>query len=114
MRGPAFLIALALSLAAVPAGAQAPSNGPILEAADNGGPARLLRQPTISATQIAFMYGNDIWIVGRDGGEAKRVTSFPGQETNPQFSPDGQWLAFSAQYGGSADACDRTDPRGRQ
>lgn len=29
---------------------------------------RLLRQPTVSAEQIAFTYANDIWIVGRQGG----------------------------------------------
>ena len=66
-------------------------------------PTRLLRMPAVSATHIAFMYGNDIWMVGRQGGTAARVTSFPGQETNPHFSPDGQWLAFSAQYGGNLD-----------
>jgi tricorn protease len=95
MRATTSLLALACAAAiALPAAAQ-PS--------DNGGPARLLRQPTISASQIAFMYGNDIWIVGREGGEARRVTSFAGQETNPQFSPDGRWLAFTAQYAGNTD-----------
>jgi tricorn protease len=64
---------------------------------------RLLRQPTVSAEHIAFMYANDIWVVGRAGGDARRVTSFQGQETNPHFSPDGRWLAFSAQYGGNTD-----------
>ena len=64
---------------------------------------RLLRQPTVSAQHIAFMYANDIWMVGREGGDARRITSFQGQETNPHFSPDGSWLAFSAQYGGNND-----------
>lgn len=66
-------------------------------------PTRLVRQPSMSATQIAFMYGNDVWVVGREGGDAKRLTSFPGQEQAPSFSPDGQWIAFSAQYGGNTD-----------
>jgi tricorn protease len=66
-------------------------------------PTLLLRQPTISERHIAFMYGNDIWVVDRRGGEARRVTSFPGQETDPHLSPDGRWLAFSAQYGGNTD-----------
>ena len=30
----------------------------------------LLRQPTLSRTDIAFMYGDDLWKVSRDGGEA--------------------------------------------
>ena len=72
-------------------------------AAPDPGPTRLLREPTMSATHIAFEYGNDIWVVGREGGMARRITSFAGQETNPRLSPDGRWLAFSAQYGGNQD-----------
>ena len=54
------------------------------------GPTRLLRMPTVSATQIAFAYANNIWIVERAGGIARRLTSFQGQTTNPHFSPDGK------------------------
>jgi tricorn protease len=64
---------------------------------------RLLREPSISDRHIAFSYANNIWITGRDGGDARRLTSFQGQETNPQISPDGRWVAFSAQYGGNTD-----------
>jgi tricorn protease len=64
---------------------------------------RLLRQPTVSGTQIAFAYAGDIWIVGRNGGDATRITSFPGTESNPHFSPDGKQIAFSAQYGANTD-----------
>src|SRR5213592_3690862 len=64
---------------------------------------RLLRQPTVSNTQIAFAYAGDIWVAGRDGGDAKRLTSFPGTESNPHFSPDGKQIAFSMQYGGNTD-----------
>ncbi len=63
----------------------------------------LLRQPTVSAGHIAFAYANNIWIVSRSGGEARRLTSFQGQEVNPKLSPDGQWVAFSGQYGGNTD-----------
>src|SRR5690606_12766649 len=52
---------------------------------------------------IAFEYANDIWVVPRSGGSATRLTSFQGQETRPSFSPDGSWIAFSAQYGGNTD-----------
>jgi len=65
--------------------------------------SRLLRQPTISDDQIAFAYAGDIWIGSRDGGGATRLTTFPGEETQPRFSPDGQWLAFSGQYDGNTD-----------
>jgi tricorn protease len=49
----------------------------------NGEPTRLLRSPTISATQIAFAYANNIWVVERGGGTARRLTSFQGQTTSP-------------------------------
>ena len=64
---------------------------------------RLLRQPTVSATHIAFAYANNIWSVERSGGIARRLTSFQGQTVNPRFSPDGNWLAFSAEYAGNLD-----------
>jgi tricorn protease len=69
----------------------------------NGGPTRLLRTPTVSATQIAFAYANNIWIVERAGGRARRLTSFQGQTSNPHFSPDGNWVAFSGEYAGNTD-----------
>ena len=68
---------------------------PFLIPAANGPGTRLLRMPTVSATQIAFAYANNIWIVERSGGAARRLTSFQGQTTNPHFSPDGKWVAFS-------------------
>ncbi|HUX32853.1 MAG TPA: protease, partial [Gemmatimonadaceae bacterium] len=57
---------------------------------------RLLRQPTVSATQVAFEYGGDIWVVSRSGGEARRLTATPAIETDPHFSPDGRWVAFTS------------------
>jgi len=47
---------------------------------------RLLRTPTVSATQIAFAYAQNIWTVPRGGGSARRLTSFQGQTSNPHFS----------------------------
>lgn len=64
---------------------------------------RLLRTPTLSATQIAFAYANNIWSVPRAGGTARRLTSFQGQTSNPHFSPDGKWIAFSGEYAGNLD-----------
>ena len=69
----------------------------------NGDTTRLLRSPTVSATQIAFAYANNIWVVERAGGIARRLTSFQGQTTNPQFSPDGKSIAFSGEYAGNID-----------
>src|ERR1700735_3390446 len=60
----------------------------------------LLRQPTVNRTDIAFMYGDDLWRVSRDGGEAIRLTAGPGGKRGPHFSPDGQWIAFTGEYDG--------------
>ena len=64
---------------------------------------RLLRTPTVSATQIGFAYANNIWVAPRAGGSAKRLTSFQGQTANPHFSPDGRSIAFSGEYAGNFD-----------
>ncbi|HEY3581789.1 MAG TPA: hypothetical protein VGK82_14645, partial [Pyrinomonadaceae bacterium] len=74
--------------------------------AQNGhgaGQTRLLRMPTVSSTQIAFAYANNIWVVPRAGGSARRLTSFQGQTSNPHFSPDGRLIAFSGEYAGNFD-----------
>jgi len=68
-----------------------------------GEPTRMLRSPTISATHVAFVYANNIWVVERAGGNARRLTSFQGQTINPKFSPDGMTIAFSGDYGGNVD-----------
>ncbi|MGK7311028.1 MAG: S41 family peptidase [Candidatus Longimicrobiales bacterium M2_2A_002] len=71
------------------------------DASDPG--TRFLRQPDVSATRIAFVHANDIWTVGRDGGRARRLTSARGAETDPHFSPDGRWIAFTGEYAGDED-----------
>jgi len=63
----------------------------------------IFRDPAISATQIAFEYANDLWIVSREGGEARRLTNGIGREFNPRFSPDGTLIAFSGEYEGNID-----------
>ncbi|MBZ5858393.1 S41 family peptidase [Flavihumibacter profundi] len=64
---------------------------------------RLLRQPDISGQKIVFAYAGDLWTVNKQGGTAQRLTSFPGVESNPKFSPDGKMVAFSGQYGDNMD-----------
>ena len=63
--------------------------------------ARMLRQPAVSATQIAFVYAGDIWLVAKTGGVAHRLSTPPGEEAFPRFSPDGTRLAYSADYDGN-------------
>ncbi len=65
--------------------------------------ARMLRQPDISATTIAFVYAGDIWVVPKEGGTAHRLTTPPGEESFPRFSPDGKRIAFTGDYDGNED-----------
>lgn len=67
------------------------------------GQATLYRQPAISKTDIAFSYAADLWVVSRSGGDARRLTTGIGVETNPYFSPDGNWIAFTGEYDGNTD-----------
>jgi tricorn protease len=76
--------------------------GGLAAAPDTSG-TRMLRSPSVSATEIAFAYANNIWTVERAGGRARRLTSFQGQTSNPHFSPDGKWIAFTGEYAGNAD-----------
>jgi tricorn protease len=63
----------------------------------------LLQKPTMSKTHIVFAFADDLWIVPRAGGDAIRLTTGPGIETDPVFSPDGKWVAFTGQYDGNDD-----------
>jgi tricorn protease len=65
--------------------------------------ARMLRYPAVSKNLIAFVYAGDIWLVNREGGSAFRLTSSPGEESFPRFSPDGSKVAYSASYDGNVD-----------
>ncbi|MEB2785904.1 S41 family peptidase [Algoriphagus persicinus] len=65
--------------------------------------ARLMQLPDVSDTQITFTFGDDIWVVPKVGGVAHRLTSPAGPEMYPRFSPDGQQIAFSANYNGNYD-----------
>jgi tricorn protease len=72
-----------------------------LLAAEETQEGRLLLFPDIHKDKIAFVYGGDLWLASSAGGTARRVTSHPGRELFPKFSPDGKWLAFTGQYDGN-------------
>jgi len=58
----------------------------------------LLSAPDICNHTIVFEYGGDLWLVPDTGGIARRLTSDEGFESNPKFSPDGRFVAFSGHY----------------
>ncbi len=64
---------------------------------------QLLRQPTLHDDTVVFVYANDLWKASVNGGTAIRLTSDEGYESNPHFSNDGKYIAFTAQYDGNVD-----------
>jgi tricorn protease len=58
----------------------------------------LLQTPTLSRDRIAFVYGGEIWIVDRGGGDAHRLVGGTGTLSDPHFSPDGSLLAYTGDY----------------
>jgi tricorn protease-like protein/C-terminal processing protease CtpA/Prc len=65
--------------------------------------AGMLRYPDISQSHIVFSYANDMWIVPKTGGQATKLSSPAGTEGLAKFSPDGQSIAYSANYDGGRD-----------
>jgi tricorn protease len=65
--------------------------------------AKLMRYTDVSGRQITFVYGGDIWLVDKEGGTAIQLTSSPGEESWPRFSPDGSEIAYTASYNGNSD-----------
>ena len=58
------------------------------------------RYPAIHGDTVVFTSEGDLWSVPVQGGAARRLTSDPGEESMATISPDGQTVAFAAQYEG--------------
>ncbi|MCU1254982.1 MAG: Tol biopolymer transport system-like protein, partial [Candidatus Angelobacter sp.] len=87
-----FLSPLFLIIAVFVCALSAHASGPLL-----------MQKPTLSKTHIAFAYAGDLWVVAREGGEARLLTSGSGTKSDPVFSPDGTMIAFSGDYDGNVD-----------
>ncbi len=64
---------------------------------------RLFRFPAIYDSQIVFTYAGDLYTVSVNGGIARKLTTHSGYEMFPRFSPDGKYIAFTAQYDGNTE-----------
>lgn len=66
-------------------------------------PLYFASQPSLSpdGQQIYFCYDGGIWNVPVSGGTAARMTAMRGYQADPRVSPDGKWLAFSANEQGN-------------
>lgn len=51
--------------------------------------------PAMHGDTIVFTSEGDLWMVGPQGGEAHRLTTDPGRETDARISPDGRTVAYS-------------------
>jgi tricorn protease len=94
---------LAVAGVALAWGAAAGGRATVADESKKSEPPLLLHLPAVSASQIAFTYAGDLWIVGREGGDARRLTAGVGLESYPVFSPDGKSIAFAGEYEGNLD-----------
>jgi tricorn protease len=93
-----LVLCLAVLVLAMPRSSVASTTGGVPD-----GPTKLLRFADISKDKVVFDYAGDLWVASRDGGAARRLTSHPGNERFPKFSPDGKWIAFTGDYDGNPD-----------
>lgn len=63
------------------------------------------RMPALSpdGKKLAFVYRGDIWVSDSTGGHAAAITRNVEMDAFPQFSPDGNWVAFSSTRNGNWD-----------
>ena len=64
---------------------------------------RLAHDPALSpdGKTLVFSWRNDLWSVPSTGGAAVKLTSHPGLDASPAFSPDGTQIAFISDRSGS-------------
>ncbi len=89
-----FILAILLAAGGV--------DGPVAEGAEAEGALGYYHHPDVHGDLVVFVSEGDLWTVPLAGGLARRLTTTPGEEEAPRFSPDGRWIAFTATYQGGA------------
>ncbi|HET8946200.1 MAG TPA: hypothetical protein VFQ07_04395, partial [Candidatus Polarisedimenticolia bacterium] len=100
-----LLVLSAAALAACLTFVLLPANGPagVARAAEDTLPDGFYRYPTVAKGMVVFASEGDLWKVPLAGGVAQRLTAYEGEEKWPALSPDGRFIAFTAQYEGNDD-----------
>jgi len=63
----------------------------------------MMTRPAIGPDKIAFVYANQLWTADLDGKNPRQLTVDMLVQGTPVFSPDGKWIAFSAEHDGNID-----------
>lgn len=61
------------------------------------------RSPDLQDDTLVFTAEGDIWLADVETGQTQRLTTHPAEELHAEISPDGQWIAFSANYEGATE-----------
>lgn len=67
------------------------------------GTSGFYRQPALHGDTVYLVAEGDLWRLSSQGGDAQRLTTHSGLESQPAVSPDGRWLAFTGQYDGGTE-----------
>ncbi|GAA0351587.1 S41 family peptidase [Bowmanella denitrificans] len=59
------------------------------------------RFPALQGDTLVFTAEGDLWVAGLNQPQARRLTTHPAEETQAAISPDGQQVAFVANYEGA-------------
>ena len=59
------------------------------------------RYPALNIDTLVFTAEGDLWKIKLGEAYAQRLTTHPAEEKEASISPDGKWVAYSANYSGT-------------